>query len=66
MLTFSYQQESWPRKRKMQSNEILVLGLPTAKTSANNHGAKTIVDIAKFTVMVIARKRKEWMHPRAG
>jgi hypothetical protein len=71
MMTFSYQQkESWPRKRAskraIRFNEILALGLPTAKISASKHGAKAIVDIAVFTVMVSARKREQRMQPRAG
>jgi hypothetical protein len=36
--------------------------LTTAKISASNYGAKMIVDIAKFIVMVIARR----MQSRAG
>jgi hypothetical protein len=76
MVTFfsCQQKESWPRKRArkraLQSNkcEILVLGLPTAQISASKHGAKArIVDIAVVTAMMIARKRKQRMHPaRAG
>jgi hypothetical protein len=58
------QKESWPRKRapraRIQSNEILAFGLATGKISASKHGAKaTIVGIAVFTAMVIARKRKQ-------